>query len=134
MSTRAQIVIMEDDNTVYPVKIYKHYDGYPEGVIPILAPFTLEFAQGRGADPEYFIAQCLGRFARADYGPGGANYTGWGLCTEYHGDIEYLYICYPNGRLTVIRPLLGRDGHDSVTTLPKGEDVTAEALEAPPAV
>lgn len=94
MSTRCQIVVMENETTMYPVKIYKHCDGYPEGVLPTLEPFAQEFARDRGNDPEYMAAQIVRRFA---VDGSRDSFTGWGLCTEWHGDIEYAYQVFPDG-------------------------------------
>lgn len=44
MSTRAQIVV----EGIEEVKFYKHSDGYPEGVLPVLEPFVQGFLQKEG--------------------------------------------------------------------------------------
>ena len=115
MSTRAQIVVMRDETTMYDVKIYKHGDGYPDGVLPTLEPFAKAFAADRGKDPEYMVPQIIRRFAIDDavehakriadnpsearwYEPT-KSFTGWGLSTYWHGDIEYLYKVFPDGRV-----------------------------------
>lgn len=95
MSTRAQIKIKD-----YDVTIYKHSDGYPQGVIPSLRAYLGKFVKNRGNDKEYAIARILMNFAllEKEYRekmPSPFNeesFTGWGLCTDLHGDIEYLYI------------------------------------------
>lgn len=109
MSTRCQIVVMEDETTMYPVKIYKHSDGYPSGVLPWLEPFARAFAADRGPDPEYMVAQIIRNQALADLddftGIEGSSFdprhqfTGWGACPYWHGDIEYFYKVFPGGRV-----------------------------------
>lgn len=107
MSTRCQIVVMENETTAYPVKAYKHSDGYPDGVLPWLEPFARAFAADRGADPEYMVAQLIRHQAMADMEEwlrwGGFDprtwYTGWGACVEWHTDIEYFYKVFSDGRV-----------------------------------
>lgn len=149
MSTRCQIVTVDSQGHLYPCKIYKHSDGYPSGVLPILKPFVEAFAAGRGDDPEYFIAQVVRRFMledvehyekdRADrqrfgdYGNPRTNFLGWGVSTYWHGDIEYLYVCSPDGSIKVLDPDMGRDRNPE-RDLPPHTDITADAMaEAFPA-
>lgn len=98
MSTRCQIVI-KDGESFNPIKIYKHSDGYPNGVLPTLEPFIKDFVVNRGPDVEYCLAQIVRHFAVKDFVrndkkevPSSSRYIGWGLDTELHGDIEFLYI------------------------------------------
>lgn len=103
MSTRSQIKVKGSE-----VMIYKHSDGYPEGVIPVLKPILERFVAERGNEPDYALAQIMRAFARHDeeyrkkrleeaedeivknmYKQ--PRMTGWGLDTVRHGDIEYLY-------------------------------------------
>ncbi len=83
MSTRAQIVVEGNDN----IKIYKHNDGYPEGVLPILTNLLEQFVTERGNDPDYCTAQILMAFARDEQ----PSMLGWGLDCKIHSDIKYLY-------------------------------------------
>lgn len=79
MSTRA-VIKLDDCN----IQIYKHSDGYPEDVMPVLKEFTKMFFEKRGHDPEYFIAQLLRAFAARDRDE----------CIEKHGlehVSKYLY-------------------------------------------
>lgn len=103
MSTRCQIVVMETETKMYPVKIYKHCDGYPEGVLPELVPFAKAFASNRGNDPEYMAAQIVRAFALLDghdnYLRAVESFTGWGVSTFWHGDIQYAYKVFPSGRV-----------------------------------
>ena len=98
MSTRCQIHVKGS-----PILIYKHCDGYPEGVLPVLKPFAKEFAKKkkkkkRGEDPDYCLAQIIRAFAIEDYinspefTPKKGYFTGWGVDTCIHADIEFLYV------------------------------------------
>lgn len=93
MSTRAQICIKRDTEGFKDtggIYIYKHYDGYPEGVMPTLAPMVKEFIENRGDDAAYLLAQIVREFAYSN--PRSSQpHTGWGLDTVKHGDTEYLY-------------------------------------------
>lgn len=100
MSTRAQICIKRDTEGFKDtggIYIYKHSDGYPEGVLPTLAPFVERFTKNRGDDPCYLLCQIVRAFAVVDFKSERLNdgaygqFTGWGLDTVEHGDIEYLY-------------------------------------------
>lgn len=98
MSTRCQIAI-KDGNGLHSIKIYKHSDGYPNGVLPTLKPFVKNFVAQRGPDIEYCLAQIVRRFAIKEYSDYNGiepipayRYVGWGIDTELHGDIEYLYV------------------------------------------
>ena len=62
MSTRAQIVVKGNEEA----KIYKHSDGYPDGVMPVLTELLQQFIAERGNDPEYCTAQIIRAFARDD--------------------------------------------------------------------
>ena len=97
MSTRAQIKCKNSEDNIY---IYKHSDGYPKGVLPVLEKFVHDFVKERGDDEPYFLAQLIRHFAIADYkrekndhsSPyGTSGFLGWGLDCKEHGDIEYLY-------------------------------------------
>lgn len=123
MSTRCQIKLRETENNIY---IYKHSDGYPEGVIPTLKPFVDRFFKNRGYDPDYLLAQIVRQFAAKDYEQGhtarangdkrGAprdgetfpygDYTGWGLDCIRHDDIDYLYEIASDGQIYINGKLL----------------------------
>ena len=95
MSTRANIMV-EGSNVV----IYKHYDGYPEGVLPVLIPFLKDFHKDRGMDEEYMVCQIVRAFAVEEGLAGEDDHVkevdvklGWGLDVGLrHADIEYLYV------------------------------------------
>lgn len=120
MSTRAQIQIEGSD-----VLIYKHCDGYPDGVLPTLRPFVAAFFKHRGWDPAYFTARCLAAFvAEAEksraawrkqveretpalvksYGFDRPDFLSFGVDTSIHGDIAYFYHVAKDGTITVRVP------------------------------
>jgi len=77
-------------------KVYKHWDGYPEGTLDWLEEFNSEFTKGRGFnDSSYKLAQLLRSSVRvADvFSLDESKFTGWGVvpfdndCGE---DYEYL--------------------------------------------
>jgi len=93
MSTRTQLVVKTNEK----VKIYKHCDGYPSGVLPLLQEFLPLFKQERGWDPVYLTAH-LSAALIEDSGPTLESrcFTGHGLDTQWHGDIEYAYRIIPD--------------------------------------
>ncbi len=123
MSTRCQIAIEGS-----PIKLYKHSDGYPEGVLPTLLPFVKDFFTRRGDQPDYFLARLTMTFgledlkeheasrarvlksqgakAVKDYGYDKPNLLGFGLDAEWHGDIEYRYLVDALGT-TVVEKRIG---------------------------
>ena len=118
MSTRCNIGFYVADAD--PIKkpealLYKHSDGYPDGVLPELIPFVKEFKSKRGHDPEYLAArymQYLGNlydgvdlsdpemrkflstFHKYKDGDLVAGVLGLGICNVIHCDIEYFYAVY----------------------------------------
>ena len=96
MATRATIAVKGVDY----VKIYKHFDGYPEGMIEWLTDFNDRFNKERGDDPQYKFAQLL-RFSSKyskKYNLDESEYTGYGVvpidadCGE-----QYEYKLYNDG-------------------------------------
>jgi hypothetical protein len=115
MSTRCQIGFYgkgEKDLKKFQALLYKHSDGYPEGVLPIIEPFLKEFNAKRGlSDIEYASAWCLytiiqdhvthmAEWAKDSPSPScpedGRDFLGHGICTGFHGDIEYFYAVQPD--------------------------------------
>ena len=142
MSTRTQIVIEDRAEpfgvphvppakqvTLYPVKVYKHSDGYPSAVLPVLVPFAHSFIQTRGRDPEYMAAQVVRAFALAEepkrlewlaemrkrypdlishYSSDRPDFLGWGVSTYWHEDIEWLYVLRESGTVDVYKVRYGQ--------------------------
>jgi hypothetical protein len=81
-------------------KIYKHYDGYPEGTLPWLEKFNKDFTLNRGMDPEYKFAQLLRDSVRSEkeFKLDPSKYTGWGII-GYDADCgqEYEYLLKNDG-------------------------------------
>lgn len=83
MATRATIYILSEDKEGIheQVKVYKHWDGYPEATLEWLKDFNKSFSAERGDDPQYKMAQLL-RSSNRDagkYGLDDAHHTGWGI-------------------------------------------------------
>lgn len=114
MATRCQIVIQDEGHGIYPCKIYKHWDGYPDHILPILVPFTEKFFQRRGHDESYFLAQVIRHFAiqetknflssKSKEQDPESDLLGWGVTPDWHGDIEYLYVVTPKGEVKTYKP------------------------------
>lgn len=124
MSTRAQIGFygeIEQPLRNWDALVYKHSDGYPDGVLPDLTVFARDFNTHRGlSDSEYASAwylmflfkqhlkmveewsrdHSMREAARPsvafpelkDFGL----YLGYGVSKALHGDIEFFYAVYPN--------------------------------------
>ena len=122
MGTRAQFTIEDENGGVYPVTVYKHSDGYPDGeygVLKFLRAFTVEFFKFRGHDPSYFMAQLLRHWVASDLANGvslggmtgghttgyrSGEFLGWGVDTQIHADLAYLYHVRKDGTIEVRRP------------------------------
>jgi len=96
MATRC---VIEVEGVEY-VKIYKHWDGYPDATLPWLIEFHRTFLETRGIDPEYEFAQLL-RSSERDgekFGLDQSKITGWGVLShDSRVGAEYLYILKNNG-------------------------------------
>lgn len=77
MATRSSITV----EGLSEVKVYKHWDGYPEATLPWLKKFNKEFAEKRGDDPSYKFAQLLRSSVRdaEEFGLDTSAHTGWGV-------------------------------------------------------
>lgn len=114
MSTRCKIVMIEKGK-LYRVQIYKHCDGYPSGVLPILLPFLDRFSKERGNDSEYCLAQIVREFAVKEPPK---DMLGWGLDTAFHGDEEFVYVVewkYPSYKVRVLCPRWASDAKTPLT-------------------
>lgn len=115
MSTRCQIKVEGEE-----VLLYKHCDGYPEGVLPTLEDVVKKFSEARGFfDGPYLLARIGQRFMndsqanhtaiRKEWAAQGMkvstqddfDVTGYGYDTVIHGDIEYLYTVKKDWSITV---------------------------------
>ena len=118
MSTRAHIAFYKDkaaaeDHNNFKSLIYKHNDGYPEGVLPVLKDSIKQGLERRGWDCDYLAAWYLhdliadhiehGKELAIDIKKNipsiddaalcldGRDYMSHGICNEIHHDVEYLY-------------------------------------------
>lgn len=109
MSTRCQIGLYEKPGQ--PLKkpsalIYRHWDGYPQGVLPEILPYCVRFEKYRGvADTEYLAARLLWHLIGI-YSPAGDpdalyDVLGYGISDAFHGDLEYYYAVFGNGVVKV---------------------------------
>ena len=98
MSTNAVIRIQG----VRYCEVYKHWDGYPENTLPWLEKFNKYFAENRGDDPSYKIAQLLRSSVRMqdEFHLDPNTLTGWGITTFNETSYEYLYTLHTDGRVT----------------------------------
>ncbi|MFA6089984.1 MAG: hypothetical protein WC755_09070 [Candidatus Woesearchaeota archaeon] len=93
MSTRCQIGFSDKDNNDFMkpnALLYRHSDGYPEGnsgVLKLLIPTICLFQKRRGMDDvEYMSAWVMYHLIQHQI-----QCTGFGICEDFHGDIEYYY-------------------------------------------
>jgi hypothetical protein len=115
MSTRCHLGFYsskEKDIRDWDALIYRHYDGYPEGVIPDIEPMLKRFNRERGlSDTSYAAAWLVHELISSyvkdsvknakEWGfPGmpkdGKNWLGHGICKDIHCDIEFFYKIYPS--------------------------------------
>lgn len=117
MTTRAMITITEnmnmediEDNDIY---LYIHGDGYPEALGEEIKEFlSYDGAKNLIGDKEYMLAWLLKKImddyvkAMIDFDkqnslfgldeenplPSMKNFNGYGISSEMHGDISYLYV------------------------------------------
>lgn len=113
MGTRTNIHFMDGERMV--ANIYRHYDGYPEGVLPDLQSFFKEVKDNlpdtRFTDAEYLAAKYVtwqakknatkyngetGKHSPADHF---LDFLSLGVCIEDHGDIEFIYEVNSDGSL-----------------------------------
>lgn len=115
MSTRCNIHFTASPDSPPEANIYRHSDGYPEGVLPDLEKFFAEVERqtegGMGgtrfSDPSYLAAKFVvwqaGEFAK--YGSGNPlDFISLGITDQDAGDGEYVYtvVCSGSGRPTVL--------------------------------
>lgn len=101
MSTRAVITFSDKDDTFH---VYKHYDGYPKGVLPHISEareYSWLSADYKFGDPTRFEASDFAAaFVRATKKHGGdvRLTTHW----NHHGDLAYRYeVTFQEGLLHV---------------------------------
>jgi len=102
MATRAEIKV----EGVNYCKLYKHYDGYPDGTLKWLEDFNQIFIQKRGNDHAYKMAQLI-RSSAIDakkYELDQSRYTGWGIEPfDVDCGVQFEYILKDDGTVEVNR-------------------------------
>lgn len=129
MGTRGQIVKLDSRGKMFPVKLFKH-GGDLNVVLPVLVPFAAAFWQDRERHmssrfaPGEFLAQCLFAFDQAErakfaeparrmglphgkFGGPEGDFAGYSVGLDWHGDIEYLYVCGDRGKVAVYEIAVG---------------------------
>jgi len=127
MSTRCQVGFYKKNCKVnllkdYEALLYHHCDGYPENMIPDMAPLLINFNIHRGINDLEYAAACLITYWKIGYSSksyvkkqgyrGKApffNYLSVGICSSFHGDIDYFYAIYDDGIIEVYRIKLEGD-------------------------
>lgn len=118
MSTRCNIEFYHDEPGEFAepaARIYKHSDGYPEGILPMLKELEETVGQNAGMygkrtdDPEWCAAEFISKFRPE----GGGNIY---VSQQLHGDIDYLYrvICGERFKVAVFTPK--HDGNFNVVS------------------
>jgi len=104
MGTRCQIIVEGNE----AAKVYKHWDGYPDGVIPVLQELLPPFSDDRGEDSEYLVARIVDAFCSQQRRHRNDQitpcFTGYGVSNIWHDDIEYLYLITTDYQLVVYKP------------------------------
>ena len=97
MSTRALIKV-EGLN----IALYKHYDGYPDGILPWLEDFYKTFFSKRKDDSSYCLAQLIRSTTNPRYKLVPSDITGYGIvmATDDCGQ-EYEYTLTAKGTIEV---------------------------------
>ena len=82
------------------IGIYKHYDGYPSGMIPWLKDFHGDYLKNGGWDPSYELAQLLRYSARFYDKYNGLDddwYNSWGIVKTKDYLTNYKYTLCEKG-------------------------------------
>ena len=107
MSTRCQLGFYKQDekdlNKFQYALLYRHWDGYPESVIPDILPFLRAFDKERGLDDVSYaiarLAQHLCNIHDEETKTNNlrhSNYLGHGIDNIFHLDTEFFYAIYPD--------------------------------------
>lgn len=83
-------------------KVYKHWDGHPENMLPWLETFNDEFTKVRGVDPDYKFAQLLRSSTEERFGLDDSKSTGYGVVPydENCGE-DFVYVLNNDGTVTI---------------------------------
>lgn len=118
MSTRSQIGIYQNNKkplTEFEALLYRHSDGYPSGVLPDIMPFLSWWSKNRGIDDTEYVSARLLQYlcnkhdeqskelakkypmVSEEYSDEFTGTLGYGICKQFHWDIEYFYAISPEG-------------------------------------
>jgi len=114
MSTRCQVIVQDSFGPTSAVWLYRHSDGYPENMLPILQDFLSQVEKGVLRDNAEQSAGWLIIMGHVEYGvpdtPDSKDDAyGWKVgafepCAPFrHGDTEYLYLVdVSNNKISVL--------------------------------
>jgi hypothetical protein len=92
MATRSQVGFYKSGETQldnWDALIYRHWDGYPEAVLPELMPILNDFNKSRGLDDtEYASAWLVAQWKK--------DMLNIGISKWFHGDLDFFYAVYPD--------------------------------------
>jgi hypothetical protein len=123
--------------------LYKHSDGYAEGVLPSVLPFVATFMKFRGDDPEYLAARLLQHLMNVADGRSEQrrkdfpavfkdevpDLIGYGVDTAVHRDIEFLYTVKKGGAVLVEAMRYGKKKGTKIAEFPVGTSPDAAIAE-----
>lgn len=102
MSTRCHIAFYdkeaesEADLEKFGILLYRHFDGYPEAVLPDIISILRNFNKSYKLDDvEYSSAYLVSALSGV-----------FGISKTFHKDVNYLYAIYPNGDIDVYKTKL----------------------------
>lgn len=99
MSTRSQIAFYEEGEKnleKWQSLIYRHWDGYPAGMLPDLISVLQDFDNNRGIkDLEYASAWLVAKLK--------TDYLNVGISKNFHWDIDYVYGVYADGTVKIFQ-------------------------------
>lgn len=98
MSTRCNIVVKDSKGFREHLIFYRHCDGYPEGVLPLLTKFMTWVKEGKLRNNPEQSAGWLIVLGHQEYEILPEPSKDWQVgsiepATQIHSDIEYLYVC-----------------------------------------
>jgi len=99
MATRATVKV----KGIKFAKLYKHWDGHPNHMLPWLKEFNKKFAENRGDDASYKFAQLLRSsvFMQDEFHLDKSDITGYGVVGYYDNcGEEYEYVLHADGTVT----------------------------------
>jgi hypothetical protein len=97
MATRSTVKI----EGITFAKMYKHWDGQPQHMLPWLEEFNRRFTEIRGEDPEYKFAQLLRSSTEPEFKLDTSKSTGYGIIpyNSTRGE-EYEYTLHNDGTVS----------------------------------